>query len=100
MAAISGLQRAQYEADFATNDSVEVVALASAIRGVRALDGGASVASLQSELESAYSYQGIALISVVTYWGENPRSSIPAYGTWNVGNWCEGVQQRYHEQDL
>jgi 3D-(3,5/4)-trihydroxycyclohexane-1,2-dione acylhydrolase (decyclizing) len=102
MAAISGLQRAQYETDFATNDSVEVdyVALASAVRSVRALDGGASVASLQSALESAYSYQGIALISVATYWGENPRSSIPAYGAWNVGNWCEGVQRRYHEQDL
>jgi hypothetical protein len=23
-----------------------------------------------------------------------------AYGSWNVGNWCESVQEKYHAQDL
>ncbi len=102
MAAISGLQRAQYQADFATNDCVEVdyVALANAVKGVFAVDGGTSVASLKSALETGYSYDGVSVISVPTYWGEESRGSIPAYGAWNVGNWCDGVQELYHEQNL
>jgi len=23
-----------------------------------------------------------------------------AYGSWNVGNWCEDVQRTWHEQDI
>jgi len=23
-----------------------------------------------------------------------------AYGSWNVGNWCESVQEKYHTQNL
>jgi 3D-(3,5/4)-trihydroxycyclohexane-1,2-dione acylhydrolase (decyclizing) len=102
MAAISALQRAQYQADFATNDHVEVdyVALANAVKGLHALDGGTTVDSLKFALDSAYSYEGLSLVCVPIYWGDDPRGSIPAYGAWNVGNWCASVQERYHGQNL
>ncbi len=102
MGAISGLQRAQYQADFATSDSVEVdyVALAHAVKGVRALSGGGDAVALLKALHEGYSYEGISIIHVKSYWGDERVGSIPAYGKWNVGNWCEEVQRRYHEQGL
>lgn len=102
MAAISALQRAQYGADFATSDTVAVdyLTLANAVHGVRAWFGGTTVAALQQALTEAYAYDGLSVVHVPTYWGEDPRGSIPAYGSWNVGNWCEDVQRRYHAQDL
>jgi 3D-(3,5/4)-trihydroxycyclohexane-1,2-dione acylhydrolase (decyclizing) len=102
MAAISSLQIDQYGRDFATNDSVAVdyVALAGAVRGVNALFGGFDEASLKAALSKAHDYRGLSLIHVPVYWGSDPRGGMGAYGRWNVGDWCDDVQDRYHSQLL
>jgi len=102
MAAIGALQKAQYGAEFRTADGVEVdyVAMANAVKGVLAVSGGYSVAELNDALERAYAHPGIALVHVPVYGGDDPRGGMGAYGAWNVGNWCEDVQQRYHAQGL
>jgi 3D-(3,5/4)-trihydroxycyclohexane-1,2-dione acylhydrolase (decyclizing) len=80
--------------------AVDCVALAHAVGGVRAFSGGATVATLHDALTQAYAYEGIALLHISSYYGDNPLGSIEAYGAWNVGNWCAQVQRRYHEQGL
>jgi 3D-(3,5/4)-trihydroxycyclohexane-1,2-dione acylhydrolase (decyclizing) len=102
MAAISSLQIDQYGRDFATNDSVAVdyAALAGAVRGVNALFGGYDRASLETALQKAHAHEGLSLIHVPVYWGSDPRGGMGAYGRWNVGDWCEEVQDRYHSQPL
>jgi len=102
MAAISGLQDAQYGADYATNDSVEIdyVALAKAVKGVKALHGGYSTVELVNALDEARSYQGLSLIHVPVYYGDNPLGGMGVFGRWNVGNWCEEVQALRHEIGL
>ena len=102
MAAISGLQEAQYGHDFRTHDCVAVdyVRLASAVPGVKALSGGTSPEALQAALDEAYRHQGLSLVHVPVYYGPDPLGGLGAYGAWNVGNWCEDVQARYHAQDI
>ncbi len=102
MAAISSLQIDQYGQDFATNDSVAVdfVALAGAVRGVNAIFGGFDGPALEAALSKAHDYEGLSLIHVPVYWGSDPRGGMGAYGRWNVGDWCEDVQDRYHSQPL
>ena len=102
MAAISSLQIDQYGRDFATHDSVPVdyVALAGAIGGVNALFGGFDGASLKAALSKAHAHQGLSLIHVPVYWGSDPLGGMGAYGRWNVGDWCDDVQERYHSQPL
>lgn len=97
MAAITGLQLAQYQREFRTNDAVAVdyVKLASAVGGVLALEGGTSAASLREALERAHAHEGVSLVHVPVYAGPAPEGGLGAYGSWNVGNWCEDVQQRY-----
>jgi len=102
MAAISSLQIDQYGQDFATHDSVAVdyVALAAAVRGVNALFGGFDRAGLEAALEKAHDHEGLSLIHVPVYWGSDPQGGMGAYGRWNVGDWCDNVQDRYHSQAL
>jgi 3D-(3,5/4)-trihydroxycyclohexane-1,2-dione acylhydrolase (decyclizing) len=102
MGAISSLQIDQYGQDFATHDSVTVdyVALAGAVRGVNALFGGFDSASLEAALSKAHAHQGLSLIHLPVYWGSDPRGGMGAYGRWNVGDWCDEVQDRYHSQLL
>jgi 3D-(3,5/4)-trihydroxycyclohexane-1,2-dione acylhydrolase (decyclizing) len=102
MAAISSLQIDQYGRDFATSDEVAVdfVAMASAIRGVNAIFGGFERGNLEAALERAHQYAGLSLIHVPVYWGSDPRGGMGAYGRWNVGDWCDEVQDRYHSQSL
>jgi 3D-(3,5/4)-trihydroxycyclohexane-1,2-dione acylhydrolase (decyclizing) len=102
MAAISALQNDQYGRDFATNDSVAIdyVALGAAVRGVNALFGGFDRASLEAALERAHGHDGLSLIHVPVYWGSDPRGGMGVYGRWNVGDWCDEVQDRYHSQPL
>ena len=102
MAAISSLQIDQYGQDFATHDSVAVdyVALAGAIHGVNALFGGFDGASLKAALSKAHAHPGLSLIHVPVYWGSDPLGGMGAYGRWNVGAWCDDVQERYHSQLL
>jgi len=102
MAAITGLQEAQYQNEFRTNDAVAVdyVALAGAVGGVKALAGGESREALQAALEEAHAHDGLSLVHVPVYCGTDPLGGMGAYGSWNVGNWVEDVQARYLEQRI
>jgi len=102
MAAISSLQIAQYGRDFATSDGVPVdyVALADAVGGVKGIFGGTDRASLEAALAAAHAYDGLSLIHVPVYWGDDPCGGMGVYGRWNVGDWCDDVQERYHSQLL
>ena len=97
MAAITGLQYDQYDHEFKTNDSVTVdyVALAGAVSGVKALNGGSTRADLESALQEAYAHEGLSLIHIPVYAGRDPIGGMGAYGSWNVGNWVEDVQNQY-----
>ena len=99
MAAISQLQEAQYGCTYRTNDLVEVdyVKMAQSIKGIRAFWGGTTLGELKKVLVEAYAHSGLSLIHVPVYHGPNPLGGMGAYGSWNVGNWCEEVQQKYIE---
>lgn len=99
MAAISGLQDAQYSAVFATNDTVDVdyVAWAKAIRGVAAFHSGYSPASLLDALNQAKAHDGLSLIHIPSYCGPDPLGGMGVFGRWNVGNWCVDVQSLRHK---
>jgi 3D-(3,5/4)-trihydroxycyclohexane-1,2-dione acylhydrolase (decyclizing) len=102
MAAISGLQVAQYGRDFATNDDVQIdfVRFATSFPGVHAVAAGASEQSLNSALASAYEHDGLSVVHVPVYWGEEEKNSLGAYGRWNVGPWVEDVEELYRAQVL
>ena len=99
MAAISQLQEAQYGCAYRTNDFVEVdyVKMAQSIKGIRAFWGGTTLEDLKKVLVEAHVHPGLSLIHVPVYHGPNPLGGMGAYGSWNVGNWCEEVQQKYIE---
>ncbi len=102
MAAITGLQRAQYGAGFRTHDGVAVdyVRLAGAINGVYAVSAGHTAERLRQALQAAHQYKGLSVVHVPVYWGEDQRGGLGAWGQWNVGNWCAEVQRAWIEQDL
>ena len=102
MAAISGLQVAQYNHEFATSDSVEVdyVAWAASVKGVLAIEGGCSEVELTAALDKAYAYDGLALIHVPVYYGDNALGGMGVFGRWNVGNWCQETQSLRHKIGL
>lgn len=97
MAAISGLQHAQYKADYRTSDGVEVdyVTLASAVKGIFACPGGTTQAELKTALARASAHDGLSVVHVPVYHGDDPKGGMGAYGRWNVGNWCDDVQRDY-----
>ena len=99
MAAISGLQLAQYEHDYATNDHVEVdyAAWARAVKGVAVFPGGRSAEELVRALDQARAYEGLSVIHLPVYCGPDPLGGLGAFGRWNVGNWCDEVQVLRHE---
>ena len=94
MGAISGLQWAQYGADFRTNDSVAVdyVRLAESFRGVKGVRGGTSRDSLEAALREAHAHDRLSLVHIPVYCGQDELGGLGAWGQWNVGNWCEDVQ--------
>lgn len=102
MAAITGLQQAQYGQGFKTNDGVAVdyVQLAGAVTGVKALHAGFDEAGLKAALEEAAAHDGLSLVHVPVHAGEEPLAGLGAFGSWNVGNWCRDVQARWVGQDL
>jgi 3D-(3,5/4)-trihydroxycyclohexane-1,2-dione acylhydrolase (decyclizing) len=102
MAAISGLQLAQYTQEFRTNDQVDVdyVRLASAVSGILAVNGGNSVDELRAALKKAYAQNGLSVVHVPVYCGPDELGGLGAWGEWNVGNWCEDVQSAWIKQDL
>ena len=102
MAAITGLQMAQYGAGFATNDHVAVdyVRLAGAVGGVHAVHGGYSAGDLGKALSAAHAHKGLSVVHVPVYSGADELGGLGAWGQWNVGNWCTDVQREWTEQDL
>lgn len=102
MGAISSLQTAQYGPDFGTNDSVAVdyVAMANSVSGLQGVFGGWSVKELQAALDKAHSWNGLSVIHVPVYWGEDEEGGMGAYGRWNVGPWVEAVEEMYHNQTI
>ncbi|MFH1007264.1 MAG: thiamine pyrophosphate-dependent enzyme [Candidatus Latescibacterota bacterium] len=102
MAAISGLQRAQYGVDYATHDSVEVdyIAWARSIKGAAAWDGGHSTDTLVEALAQARAHDGLSLVYVRVYSGDDPLGGMGVFGRWNVGDWCEETQALRHEIGL
>jgi 3D-(3,5/4)-trihydroxycyclohexane-1,2-dione acylhydrolase (decyclizing) len=102
MAAITGLQVAQYASDFRTNDRVAVdyVQLAASVAGVHAMFGGENAESLRWALKSAHAHDGLSVVHVPVYCGPDERGGLGAWGQWNVGNWCADVQDAWIKQDL
>ncbi len=102
MAAISGLQLAQYDHAFRTGDGVAVdyVRLAGAVSGVKAVHGGWSAGELQKALAEAHGHDGLSLVHVPVYCGPHELGGLGAWGQWNVGNWVADVQRAWIEQDL
>lgn len=102
MAAITGLQKAQYRRGFRTSDSVSVdyVAMATAVKGVKAVFAGASADELRTALSEARAHHGLSLVHVPVYGGDDPLGGMGAYGSWNVGNWVDDVQARYLQQNI
>ncbi len=102
MGAISGLQTAQYGQDFATSDGVEVdyVGWANSVAGVRGVHGGYTPDELEEALKTARAYEGLTLIHVPVYYGEDELGGLGAFGRWNVGNWVEDTQALRHEMGL
>jgi 3D-(3,5/4)-trihydroxycyclohexane-1,2-dione acylhydrolase (decyclizing) len=102
MAAITGLQVAQYGQDFRTNDGVAVdyERMASAVAGVHAAHAGFGADSLRQALRTAHAHRGLSVVHVPVYSGPHELGGLGAWGEWNVGNWCEDVQRTWIEQDL
>jgi len=102
MAAITGLQLAQYNREFRTNDRVAVdyVQLAASVSGVLAVCGGEDGDSLREALKAAHAHDGLSVVHVPVYSGPDERGGLGAWGQWNVGNWCADVQDTWIKQDL
>ena len=102
MAAITGLQHAQYGHEFRTNDQVatDYVQLAAAVTGVKAVFAGFDRQGLRNALEEASSHDGLSLVHVPVYAGTDADGGMGAYGSWNVGNWVDDVQARYLKQKI
>ena len=99
MGAITGLQQDQYGAGFATWNTLQVdyLAWAGSVPGLLALDGGRTPESLKFALKRAGEHQGLSLILVPVYYGPDPLGGMGVYGRWNVGNWCDDVQDLRHK---
>ena len=102
MAAITGLQHAQYNKEFKTNDGVEVdyVSMANSVKGVKGIFGGYSKDEFNQALADGLNYKGLSVIHVPVYSGTHELGGMGAYGSWNVGNWCEDVQNKYFKQKI
>jgi 3D-(3,5/4)-trihydroxycyclohexane-1,2-dione acylhydrolase (decyclizing) len=102
MAAITGLQYAQYEKEYKTRDTVETdyVGIARAVKGVKGIFGGFTPEDFKKALEEACGYDGLSLIHVPVYVGPDERGGLGVFGSWNVGNWCEEVQKEHHRIGL
>jgi 3D-(3,5/4)-trihydroxycyclohexane-1,2-dione acylhydrolase (decyclizing) len=102
MAAITGLQLAQYKTEFRTNDHVAVdyQKLAGSVSGVLAVSGGNSTDSLKTALKTAHAHAGLSVVHVPVYCGPDELGGLGAWGEWNVGNWCEDVQATWIRQEL
>jgi 3D-(3,5/4)-trihydroxycyclohexane-1,2-dione acylhydrolase (decyclizing) len=100
MGAISSLQTAQYGPDFGTSDGVAVdyVAMANAVKGVKGVFGGTTLVELEQSLKAAFAYDGLSLVHVPVFWGEDERAGMGSYGRWNVGPWVARLEKLYADQ--
>jgi 3D-(3,5/4)-trihydroxycyclohexane-1,2-dione acylhydrolase (decyclizing) len=102
MAAISGLQTAQYGEEFATANRIKIDYLqwARGVPGILALEGGRTPQELEAALVQAGQHAGLSFISVRVYYGPDELGGMGVFGRWNVGNWCEQTQALRHEIGL
>lgn len=102
MGAITGLQKDQYGQEFATANRVKVdyAAWAGSVPGILALHGGYTPESLGDALEQAGRHDGLALIHLPVYYGDDPLGGMGVYGRWNVGVWSDDVQALRHKIGL
>ena len=70
------------------------------MEGVHSLFGGFDAGDLKNALEKARAYEGLSLVHVPVYFGENPLGGLGAFGEWNVGNWVEDTQAKRHDLAL
>lgn len=98
MGAITSLQYAQYAEEFKTDDQVAVdyIKMAESIRGVKGFYGGHTVEELGAALRQAYKYDGLSVVHIPVYYGEEDMAGFGCFGDWNVGNWCQRVQRLKH----
>lgn len=99
MGAITSLQQSQYQVEFKTDDAVVVdyVQMAESVKGVKGFYGGETLEELEKALAQAYDYDGLSVIHVPVYYGEEDMAGLGSFGDWNVGNWCTRVQKLKHE---
>ena len=99
---LSSQDAIEYEQDYKTSDSVatDYVALAQSVEGVKGLFGGYNTKELLAALQKAHTHQGLSVIHLPVYYGENELGGLGAFGSWNVGNWCEEVQKEHHQLGL
>ena len=102
MAAISSLQIAQYGCDYKTDDQVvvEYSDLASSVCGVKGFKTDNTAKGLRETLQKAFEYEGLSLVHVPVYFGDDELGSLGSFGSWNVGSWCKDVQERKHQIGL
>ena len=50
---------------------------------------------LKKSLANAYQHEGLSLIHIPVYFGQDEMGGMGAYGSWNVGNWVDDVQASY-----
>ena len=74
--------------------------MANAVQGVKAIFGGNEVKNLQKALSEAHSYEGLSLVHIPVYAGNDQTASMGAYGVWNVGNWVEDVQTQHMKSNI
>ena len=74
--------------------------LASSVSGVLALSGGDNADALRAALKQAHAHDGLSVVHVPVYCGPDELGGLGAWGQWNVGNWCAGVQDEWIKQDL
>jgi 3D-(3,5/4)-trihydroxycyclohexane-1,2-dione acylhydrolase (decyclizing) len=99
MGAISALQSAQYENEFATADFVNIdyVSLAKSISGINAIFGGFTCEEFRKALKGAEDFDGLTLIHVPVYYGSDICGGLGSYGRWNVGPWVDSVEKLIEE---
>ena len=51
-------------------------------------------------MHEALAHDGLALVHVPVYFGDDPLGGLGAYGRWNVGNWVSDTQALRHEIGL
>ena len=102
MAAISGLQMAQYGPRLRHQrlgrGGLRRVGQGCPGRGgpARRLQPGNAARAL----DEAFQHPGLSLIHVPVYYGENELGGMGVFGRWNVGNWWEDTQALRHRIGL